>query len=45
MQPIYVVLIINLIIWAGIFTYQFATDRKVKELTDKLNRLTELKSK
>ena len=45
MQPIYVVLIINLIIWAGIFIYQFSTDRKVKELTDKLNRLTEQKSR
>ena len=40
MQPIYVVLIINLIVWVGIFSFQFATDNKVKQLSKKLDRLT-----
>lgn len=40
MQPIYIVLSINLIIWLGIFGYLFSTDRKITELSRKLERLT-----
>jgi len=39
MQPIYVVFGINLIIWLGIFGFMFSTDRKIKNLSDKLDRL------
>ncbi len=39
MQPVYVVLIINLIIWAGIFGFMFNTDRKINTLSLKLERL------
>ncbi len=41
MQPIYIVLSINLIIWAGIFGYLFSTDKKIAELSRKIERLTE----
>ena len=39
MQPIYVVFSINLIIWLGIFGFMISTDRKIKNLSDKLKRL------
>ncbi len=39
MQPVYVVLIINLIIWAGIFGFMFNTDKKISSLSVKLERL------
>jgi len=39
MQPVYVVLIINLIIWTGIFSYMFNTDKKISNLTAKLERV------
>jgi CcmD family protein len=32
MNPLYVVLIINLVIWTGVFLYVNKTDRDVKEL-------------
>jgi len=41
MQPIYIVLSINLIIWAGIFGYQFSTDKKIAVLSKKLDRLSD----
>ncbi len=39
MQPVYIVLIINLIIWAGIFGFMFNTDKKISALSAKLERL------
>ncbi len=36
MEPIYTVLIITLIIWAGIFGYMFYMDREVQRLKNKL---------
>ncbi|HID37938.1 MAG TPA: CcmD family protein [Calditrichaeota bacterium] len=38
MEPIYVVLIINLIIWAGIFYYLTRLNKEVDELKKKLNK-------
>lgn len=43
MQPIYVVLSINLIIWAGMFIYMLGTDKKITELNKKLKHLSENK--
>jgi len=40
MQPIYIVLLINLIVWLGIFSFLFSTDLKVKKISEKLERLT-----
>ena len=39
MEPIYVVLIIILIIWCGIFGYMLFLDKEVKNLTQKVNKL------
>lgn len=39
MEPIYIVLVINLIIWAGIFTYIMGTDKKIRELTKKVEQI------
>lgn len=38
MEPIYIVLFINLIIWAGIFAYMLGTDKKIKELSKKVEQ-------
>lgn len=38
MEPIYVVLIIILIIWAGIFGYMFYIDKEVKSLVKKVKK-------
>lgn len=45
MEPIYVVLIIILIIWCGIFGYMFYIDKEVKNLTKKIKKMekTEVK--
>lgn len=43
MQPIYVVLVINLIIWTGIFSYLLITDKKIEGLKKKLNKISEEK--
>ena len=43
MKPVYVVLIINLIIWSGIFGYLVVTNKKVSELKKKLDSLLEKK--
>jgi CcmD family protein len=37
MNPLYVVLIINLVIWTGVFLYVNKTDRDVKELKRELD--------
>jgi CcmD family protein len=39
MEPIYIVLLINLIIWAGIFGYLLKLNHQVRELRKKLNNL------
>ena len=39
MEPIYVVLIIILIIWCGIFGYLLYIDKEVKKLSEKLKKL------
>lgn len=39
MEPIYVVLIINLIIWTGIFGFLVSTESKVNRLSKKLKEL------
>ncbi len=36
-HSIYVVLIIALIIWIGLFTYVFKIDKKIKKLEEKIN--------
>ncbi len=38
-QNIYVVLIINLIIWAGIFFFLFSLDQKVRKMSEKIQSL------
>ena len=38
MEAIYVVLIINLIIWTGIFGYVFKMDREVAELKRRMEQ-------
>ncbi len=45
MQPIYVVLIINIIIWTGIFSYLLTTDKKIKTLKKKLDQLSNEKNR
>ncbi len=42
-QNIYVVLVINLIIWAGIFFFLFTLDQKVKKLSEKMRAFTNKK--
>jgi len=39
MEPVYVVLIINLIIWGGIFSYLFFTNKQLNQIKDQLERL------
>jgi CcmD family protein len=39
MEPIYVVLIIILIIWVGIFGYMFYIDKEVNKLKKKISKL------
>ncbi|RLD14100.1 CcmD family protein [candidate division KSB1 bacterium] len=39
MDPLYVVLIINLIIWLGIFLYVNKTDREIKRLKKEVEEL------
>lgn len=39
MEPIYVVLIIILIIWCGIFGYMLYIDKEVKNLLKKIKKL------
>ena len=39
MEPVYIVLIIIIIIWTGIFAYMMHLDRQIKNLRDKLKQL------
>ena len=39
MEPIYTVLIIILIIWAGIFGYMFYLYKEVKKIYSRINKL------
>ncbi len=39
MDPVYVVLIINLIIWLGVFLYVNKTDREIKRLKREIEDL------
>ncbi len=39
MEPIYVVLIIIIIIWCGIFGYMLYIDKEVKNLLKKIKKL------
>ena len=39
MEPIYIVLIIVLIIWFGIFGYMFYLEREIKKLSEKIKNL------
>jgi len=39
MQPLYVVLIVILIIWCGIFGYMLYIDKEVKKLVEKVKKL------
>jgi CcmD family protein len=39
MEPIYVVLIINLIVWTGIFLYTLYLNKSISDLKAKLKRL------
>ena len=39
MEPIYVVLIINLIVWTGLFGYTFFTNKNIDELKNKIGKL------
>ena len=41
MEPIYVVLVIILVIWIGIFSYMFYLDKEVKRLSEKLRKLSQ----
>ncbi len=38
MEPVYVVLIINLIIWTGMFSYLFFTNKQLKQLKRELEK-------
>ncbi len=40
MEPLYVVLVINLIVWGGIFFYMMHLGQRMKELKSKLHKLT-----
>ncbi len=40
MNPTYVVLIVNLIIWSGIFLYIFATHKELKKLAVKIEQIS-----
>ena len=39
MNPLYVVLIINLVIWLGVFLYINKTDREIKQLKNEVDEL------
>lgn len=39
MEPIYVVLIINLIVWSGIFGYTFFTNKQINQLKVKIDSI------
>ncbi|TFG96707.1 MAG: CcmD family protein [Calditrichales bacterium] len=39
MEPIYIVLVIILVIWAGIFGYMLHLDKEVKNLREKLKNI------
>lgn len=39
MDPVYVVLIVNLIIWLGVFLYVNKTDREIKRLKREIEDL------
>jgi CcmD family protein len=43
MEPIYLVLIIILIIWLGIFAYMFYIDKEVRQLSKKIKNLEQNK--
>jgi CcmD family protein len=45
MEPIYIVLIIILIIWIGIFGYMIYLDKEIKNLSKKLKNLEEKQKK
>jgi len=34
MEPLYLVLVINLIVWSGIFSYQFYLGQEIKKLKE-----------
>lgn len=44
MEDIYVVMIVILIIWIGIFGYTFYLDKEIKELKQKLDSFIQSKS-
>lgn len=39
MEPIYLVMIIILVIWAGIFSYMLHLDKEVKKVSQKIKKL------
>lgn len=39
MEPIYLVLVINLIVWTGLFSYIFFTNNKINDLKNKIDKL------
>jgi CcmD family protein len=43
MEPIYIVMIIILIIWLGIFGYLFYLDKEVRKLSEKIKQLDQNK--
>jgi CcmD family protein len=44
MEPTYVVLLINLIIWVGLFTYVFSLNKTISELKDQIERIKKKQS-
>jgi len=40
MNHTYVVLIINLLIWIGIFSFIFSTNKEIKRVTKRLDQLS-----
>jgi len=44
MEPIYIVLIIILIIWIGIFGYMIYLDKEIKSLSKKLKKIEDKQS-
>ncbi|NOX88239.1 MAG: CcmD family protein [Calditrichaeota bacterium] len=43
MNAVYVVLIINLVIWTGLFFYLYKTDRSVRQLKQEIEDLDLMK--
>jgi len=39
MEPIYIVLIIILIIWVGIFGYMLHLDKEIKQIAEKFKKI------